>query len=219
MRYVLLALATVFASDVSTARADPIPTFRVLDATMFMRPNVAGDNISFTFTGPGLDVRGVGGMACFAWCTGDPIPPGVGTSLSQIFISDFTKAVLGGVTYNASTEIGVSSPTFFNATGGLNPMALGFVGSGATFMEFQMIMPTNGNWTLNFAPATDAEGNATMRFVNGTFSASAMTPTPDPATAVLLLVGLAGLWIAVGASRSPVLKMSRQNDAQPNAWP
>jgi len=201
MRYVLLALATVFVSDVSTACADPIPSFRVMDATMLMSPNVAGDNVSFTFTGPGMDVRGVGGMGCFAWCTGAPIPPGVETSLSQIFISDFTKAVLGGVTYNASTEFGVSSPTFFNDTGGLNPIAMGFAGSGATFTEFQMIMPTNGSWSLHFVPATDAQGNATMRFVNGTFAASAITPMPDPATAVLMLVGLAGLGIAGGRSR------------------
>jgi hypothetical protein len=191
MPYVLLVLVTLFALDVSPARADPIATFPVMDATMFMTPNVVGDNISFTFTGPGMDVRGIGGMACFAWCTGNPIPPGVDTNLTQIFISNFTKAVLGGVTYDPSTEIGVSSPTFFNDSGGLNPIAMGFVGSGPTFAEFQMIMPTNGSWSLNFAPATDEHGNATTRFVNGTFSAS----TPDPGTAVLMLVGSAGLWI------------------------
>jgi hypothetical protein len=53
MRYVLLVLAAALARDVSTARADPIPIFRVVDATMIMNPNVAGDHIAFAFTGLG----------------------------------------------------------------------------------------------------------------------------------------------------------------------
>src|SRR5262249_8652032 len=129
-------LVTLFALGTSSARADPFAIYEVTDATMFMRPNRAGDNISFSFTGPGLDIRGVGGMGCFSWCSGDPILPGVGVHLTEIFISNFNEAVVGGVAYEPSTGIGVSSPSFFNDSGGLNPIATGFVGSGPTFTEF-----------------------------------------------------------------------------------
>ena len=186
-------LATLFAIDVSSAHAEPIPIYHVTDATMFMRPNVARDHISFAFTGPGVDIRGNGGMGCVAWCSGSPIPPGVTIQLTQIFISNFNRAVVGGVTYDPNSQFGITSPSFFNDSGGLNPIAMGFVGSGLTFIEFRMTMPTNGGWGFNFAPATDLNGNSTVRFVSGTFSASA--PTPEPATLGLMLAGSAGIWI------------------------
>lgn len=196
MKDLLLVLATLFAIDVSSTRADPIPTFHVTDATMFMRPNVSGDNISFRFIGPGVDVSGTGGMGCFAWCSGAPIPLGSGTGLSQIFIADFDRALVGGVIYEPNTEIAVSIPSFFDDSGGLSPIATGFVGMGPTFTAFRMTMPTNGIWNLTFAPATDQNGNAAMRFVNGTFSASAPAPTPEPGTLALMLAGAAGTaWI------------------------
>jgi hypothetical protein len=198
MTYLLLVLAALFALDVSSARADPIPTFPVMDVTMFMRPNVGGvgENIRFTFTGPGMDVEGLAGMGCFSWCSGNAIPPGHGTPLTEIFVTNFTKAVLGGVTYpDPLNEFSLSGPGPFNESGGLNPIAMGFAGSGPTFIEFRMTLPTNGSWSLNFAPATDRHGNPTRRFVNGTFSASAMAQTPEPGTLGLMLVGSAGLWI------------------------
>ena len=85
MKFVLFALTILLAFDVSSTRADPIPSFRVIDATMTMSPNVGGlgDNLVFAFTGPGTDIRGFGGMGgCFAWCDGDPIAPGVGVTLN-----------------------------------------------------------------------------------------------------------------------------------------
>jgi len=203
MTYLVLVLATVLAIDVSSVRADPISTFRVMDATMIMHPNIGGtgDHLTFAFTAPGMDISGFGGMEnCFAWCTGDPIAPGVGITLTRIVVSNYTRTVLGGVTYDPSTEFSVSSPFFFNDTGGLNPTAMGFVGSGPTFAEFRMTLPTNGSWNLNFAQATDENGNATTRFVGGTFAASAMAQTPDPGTLGLMLIGSAGLWI-VGVRR------------------
>jgi len=196
MTRLLLLLATLFVVDVSSVHAEPISMFQVTEATMFMRPNVAGDSISFAFTGPGVDVRGVGGMGCFAWCSGAPVPVGIDFDLTQIFISNFATAIVGGVAYNPSTEIGVSSPSFFDVAGGLNPIAMGFIGSGPTFREFRMTMPTNGSWVLNFAPAKDQNGNSTVAFVNGTFSASAAAPTPEPGTLGLMLVASVGVgWI------------------------
>ena len=196
MTYLLLVLATLFAIDLSSARADPISTFQVTDATMFMRPNLVGDNVTFTFTGPGLDVEGFGGMNCVSWCTGNAIPLDGPTNPTQIFLSDFTKAVLGGVAYDPHTEMGMGQPPFFNESGGLNPIAMGFFGSGPTFSEFRMLLPTDGSWSLNFEPARDANGNPARRFVNGTFSAAALTRTPEPGTFGLLLAGSAGIgWI------------------------
>jgi PEP-CTERM motif-containing protein len=197
MRYLLLVLTTLFAIDVSSARADPIATFHVTDATMFMRPNVSGDNISFEFTGPGVDISGTGGMGCFAWCSGAPIPLGAGIGLTLISIANFDRALVGGINYDPNTEIGVSIPSFFDDSGGLSPITTGFVGMGPTFTAFRMTMPTNGSWDLNFVPATDENGNAAERFVNGTFSASAAAPTPEPGTLTLMLTGSAGAaWIS-----------------------
>jgi len=195
MRYLLLVLSKLFALDVSSAHADPIPTYHVTDATMFMGPNLAGDNVSFAFTGPGVDIRGVGGMGCFTWCMGSPIPPGADITLTQIFISYFNMAIVSGVNYDPISEIGVTRPSFFNDSGGLNPIARGFVGSGLTFTEFRMTMPTSGSWSLNFVPTTDENGNSAVAFVNGTFSASEMVQTPEPGTLGLMLVGSAGMWM------------------------
>ena len=198
MKYLLLALTTVLAMDVSAARADPIATFHVTEATMFMRPNVAGGNISFQFTGPGVLISGTGGMGCFAWCSGALIPPGAATPLTPISIVNFNQALVGGIVYEPNTEIAVSVPSFFDDSGGLSPIASGFVGTGPTFTAFQMTMPTNGRWDLIFAPAMDRNGNAALRFVNGTFSASAPapSPTPEPGTLSLMLAGAAGTaWI------------------------
>jgi hypothetical protein len=88
-------------------------------------------------------------------------------------------------------------PSFFDDSGGLSPIATGFVGMGPTFTAFRMTMPTNGSWSLTFAAATDQNGNAAVRFVNGTFSASAPEPTPEPGTLGLMLAGSAGAaWIS-----------------------
>jgi hypothetical protein len=198
MRYVLLMLATLFAIDVSSARADPISTFQVTDATMFMSPNRGNGNLRFTFTGPGLDVEGFGGMACSSWCTGTAIPLDGPTPLTQIFVGNFSKAVLGGVSYAADFEIGITEPPFFTESGDLNPIAMGFFGSGETFSKFRMLLPTNGGWSLNFEPARDENGDPARRFVNATFSASAPapTPTPEPGTFGLLFAGSAAIgWI------------------------
>jgi len=194
MRYVLLVLASLFAFDVAAVRADPIPVFHVLNATMFMGPNQgAGDNVLFTFTGPGVDIEGRGGMGCFSWCDGTPIPPHHGAQLTQIFVDGYGKAVLGGVAFYPNLEFDVSFPGFFNDAGGLNPIAMGFSGSGPTFSPFSLTLPTNGSWSLNFVQSTDRDGNATTSFVNGTFSA--MAPTPDPGTLGLMFIGAAGVWI------------------------
>jgi hypothetical protein len=170
---------------------------------MFMVPNFGGgDNISFKFTGIGVDIEGIGGMACFDWCTGRPIPPGTPISLTQIFVSNFSSAVVGGVAYDPNSDIGLISSSFFDDAGGLNASVMGFVGEGPTFKIFLMSMPSGGSWTLNFRPATDEQGNNTEAFVHGTFVAGTTTPTPEPGTLGLLLLGSIGIWITARRSSS-----------------
>lgn len=202
MRYLLPFLAALFAFDVFPAHADPI-SVAVNNATMFMVPNFGGgDNISFKFTGIGVDIEGIGGMACFDWCTGRPIPPGTPISLTQIFVSNFSSAVVGGVAYDPNSDIGLISSSFFDDAGGLNASVMGFVGEGPTFKIFLMSMPSGGSWTLNFRPATDEQGNNTEAFVHGTFVAGTTTPTPEPGTLGLLLLGSIGIWITARRSSS-----------------
>jgi hypothetical protein len=198
VRYLLVVLAALFL-NAFPAHADPISA-SVDHATMLMGPNIAGDNISFTFTGIGVDIEGTGGMACFDWCTGEPIPVGTPINLTQVFVSSFTRTVVGGVSYDPNSDFGVfGGSSFFDDAGGLNASVHGFVGEGPTFNEFFITMPSGGGWTLNFTPATDEQGNATQAFVNGTFFAGTTTPAPipEPGTLGLMLLASTVIWITV----------------------
>jgi hypothetical protein len=200
MNHLRLAIAMLCAVGVSSAHADPIPTYYVTEANMFMGPNIVGGNLTFAFTGPGIDIDGFGGMGCFSWCTGQPIPPGSPFPLTRVFIANFTTAVVGGVTTDPFflSDIGGvhGDHFFFDDFGGVNPIVNAVAGQGPTFTIFTLIMPTNGVWSLNFVPTTDENGNPAIAFTNGTFSASAPAPTPEPATIGLALAGSAGLgWI------------------------
>jgi hypothetical protein len=143
---------------------------------MFMFPNDgSGDNVGFTFTGPGVSIAGDGGMACFSWCS-FPISPDAPASPSQIFISGLGLVILGGVTYDAGS-LGFTGPsTFFDEVGGLNPSISGIVGSSNGALQFNLTLPTNGSWQLNFVPTTDQFGNPAILFTNGSFFASAPCP-------------------------------------------
>jgi len=190
------------AVGVSSAYADPIPVVHVAEVTIDMGQNRIGDNITFNFSGPGLDIKGFGGMGCFSWCTGDPIARDTPTLTSRVFVANFaTPVVVGGVKFDF---LGAAGFGFFDDFGGLNHIVDAFADS----TEFTFIMPTNGGWTLNFVPDVDEHGNPAIRFINGRFFASAPPqPTPEPATVGLVLAGSAGLgWITRRRKqlRSPV---------------
>src|SRR5690349_12924635 len=88
---------------------------------MFMGPNDgSGDNLSFTFTGPGLKIVGIGGMACFDWCPG-PVSSSNG-SPSQIFLTGLGIATTNGKSYDPST-LGFDS--LFSNDGGVNHRTAG----------------------------------------------------------------------------------------------
>jgi hypothetical protein len=190
MNYIRLAIAILFAACAQSSFADSIQTFQITQATMFMGPNNGGgDNVYFSFTGPGVNITGFGGMACFDWCSDfSPISSPSGQP-SQIFLGDFFTATIGGKSYDPIT---LDFDSLFDASGGLNASTLGSVGAGDSFIQFRMTAPTGG-WNLNFAPTVDQNGNPAFIFVNGQFSASAPLLTPEPATVGLMLTGLAGI--------------------------
>ena len=76
MKRLIWGTAILFVVSATSAYADSIPILNVniTYATVHMGPNDgSGDNVSFTLIGPGTNITGIGGMACFDWCSG-PIP-------------------------------------------------------------------------------------------------------------------------------------------------
>lgn len=194
MNYLRLTIiAILFAVTAPFSHANSIPTFQVTQVTMIMGPNDgSGDNVGFSLTGPGVTITGTGGMGCFSWCSGAPIPSTSVAGPSQIFISSFNTVILGGQAFDPTT-LGIE---FFNAFGGVNAVSSGFVGSGETFLQFNLTAPTNGSWSFQFVATTDQNGNPAFSFVSGSFSASAPLVTPEPGTISLVFSGLAGIgWI------------------------
>lgn len=191
MNCLRLTIAILFAACAQCSIADSVPfadiqTFHITQATMFMGPNDgSGDNVGFSFTGPGVNITGIGGMGCFDWCSGGPISDPNIAQPSQIFLTSFGTAIIGGKSYDPST---LAFDSLFDAAGGLNASTAGSVGAGDSFIQFRMTAPTNGSWSFNFAPTVDENGNPAVFFTNGQFSAS-----PEPATVGLMLTGLAGI--------------------------
>jgi hypothetical protein len=109
--------------------------------------------------------------------------------VSQVFISSFTTAIVGGTTYDPYSELSRCCFTDFSGS------VTGFVGSGETCKQLNLTLPGGGGWNFNFAffPATDVYP-AYYLFVNGTLTAG--TPpaaTPEPGTLGLMATGLAGI--------------------------
>ena len=190
---VLLFVVLPVVVPAPSAYADSIPTFYVTQVNMFMGPNDgSGDNVTFFLTGPGVSIAGDGGMACFDWCSGPIADPNV-VNLTQIFLTAFGIATIGGTSYDPST-LGFAS--LFDDFGGVNASTAGSVGAEGfpnTFLQFRMILPTNGSWTTHFDPTVDQNGNPAFIFTEGEFTASAPAPIPEPASLALLGTGLAGI--------------------------
>jgi hypothetical protein len=188
--YFRLAIATLLGACAQCAYADSIPTFHVTQATMLMGPNDgSGDNIFFSFSGPGVTITGIAGMGCFSWCSGQAISDSTVVFASQIFLTSFDTVIFKGTNYDPMAL----SLDPFDDFGGLNPSVSGLVGSDTGPLQFNLTLPTNGSWAFDFAPTTDQFGNPAFSFTDGEFSASAPVPTPEPATVGLMLTGLAGI--------------------------
>jgi len=184
MNYLRLAIAILLLAFAQCSYADSILTLHITEATMFMGPNDgSGDNIGFTFTGPGIKIFGTAGMGCFDWCTGQPVPD-TNVFPSEIFLSGFPDVLFHGVSAFLDPQT-----SFFNDSGGLNPTETGHLNG----VPFVLTLPTNGSWDFIFQPTTDQNGNPAFSFVSGSFSASAPAPVPEPGTIGLMLTGLAGI--------------------------
>jgi hypothetical protein len=186
MKFVRLAFLILMAAWAQTVFADSIPTFYITQVSMTMGFNDgSGDNLSFTFTGPGLKIVGYGGMACLDWCSGPVASPD--GSPGQIYISNFTSVMINGTTYNPE-DLGFQS--IFSSNGGLNRTTTGFVGEGDTFLQFNMISPAGGDWNLSFTFFPDGNPPYYL-FSSGTFEATAVTP--EPGTLTFMLSGLTAI--------------------------
>jgi hypothetical protein len=122
-------------------------------------------------------------------CFTDPIygDPGFSASYGDIvFLSSF---VINGVAYSGDS---VGFNNLFNGFGGVSPLVSGFVGEGDTFFEFNLRLPTNGDWAASYTyypPSGDQPGY--FLFNDADFGASATTP--EPGTIALTLTGLGGI--------------------------
>ena len=168
------------------AFADSIPTYQITQISMQMFPNTVGDNVTFQFSGPNVSFSGYGGMACFDFCS-SPVANASGIT-SQVFISNFLTLTIEGKAYDGTT---LAFDALFDTTGNVFASALGSVASDTNeLVQFKLILPTNGKWTLNFIPDPDNPGM--WRFTTGTFSASAAA-VPEPSTLALLVTGILGI--------------------------
>ena len=195
MKRLLWVVVMLFVVFAPCAYADSIPTLNVniTFATVSMGPNDgSGDNVSFTLIGPGTNITGIGGMACFDWCSG-PIPDLTFVGTSQIFLSgSFGSATIRGTNYDPET---LSLCCLFSASGDLNSSVGGFVGEGDTFTQLNLTLPCCVSWGLNFVPVPpEGDFPGGFQFVHGELIAG--TPpaaTPEPGTLGLMATGLAGI--------------------------
>jgi len=187
------------------AHADSILNINITYATAVMAPNDgSGDNVFFTLIGPGTTITGTGGMGCSSWCFG-PIPDLSSVGVSEVFVGFFQSATIMGTTFDPQT---LNLCCLFSFSGGLNPSANGFVGSGETFTLLNLTLPCCGVWSLNFSffPA-DGASPAYYQFVNGSFTAGTPVVTPEPGMLGLMATGLAGI---VGVIRGKRLIYQRR---------
>jgi len=193
MERLLSVVLMAFVVLAPCAHSDSILNINCTYATAHMGPNNgSGDNLSFTLIGPGTNITGIGGMACFDWCSG-PIPDLNSVGTSQVFVSFFTGATVGGITYDPNSDLAIFC-CLFSISGDLNGSVSGLVGE--PLKPLNLTLPCCGAWNLNFAffPASDGSP-AYYQFVSGTFIAG--TPPaaiPEPGTLGLMATGLAGIF-------------------------
>src|SRR5271165_5982515 len=162
--WVVVMLFVVFA-PCAYANSIPVLDVNITYVTVSMFPNDgSGDNAFVTLIGPGTEITAFGGMACFAWCSG-VIPDLNSVSTSQLFVGSFASATVLGTSYDPNSEFGLFC-CVFSDSGLLNPSVSGQAGSGDTFVELFLTLPTPGSWNLTFD-----SGEGGYLFVYGEFTA------------------------------------------------
>ena len=220
MRRLQFAMAALLLVMIAPrASADSIVTFNITHVSIFVFPNDgSGDNVGFALTGPGTSLLGGGGFGCFDWCSIlNGFAPGseVSPDLGQLFLGLFTTVKLGGKSYDpdsldfTSTFLSVTALGGFTlpanpnvstftacVPAGMTGATSGFVGSGDDFIQFNLKMPTKGNFctTWNFNAAAGQ-----YFFSSGKFEASTV---PEPQTITMIVSGLVSIAAALKRSGS-----------------
>jgi hypothetical protein len=99
MKRLIWGAAILFLASATCAYADSVPTFNITQVSMPFGPNNgSGDNMFFSFAGPGTSITGSGTIGCEQWCFfGTPLSPGSSLNPSVVvFFDSVNSIVLGG---------------------------------------------------------------------------------------------------------------------------
>jgi hypothetical protein len=146
------------------------------------------------------------------WCAGQVFAPGrsppVGFGFGGVIFRESSDVKIGGhdlgdtfdpmtpFTLNTSggftLPVGTLGSTFTACQPASMPISIsGFAGSGDTFTNFVLQMPTSGKFCSTWGFVPPAPGFAGgYQFTQGTFTAP---PVPEPSTLMLLGSGMAGI--------------------------
>jgi hypothetical protein len=211
MKRFLGAVMMLFVVFAPRAYADGIPIFGVTQAIISLSTNVGGDNETFSFTGPLINING-GGTAVCDWCLPFDFSLSPGSSLNPsiglvTFDNTYGTARIGGQTFDLSggflfnssiTAIG----SFTFPTNGRRSFTVsvpaGFSGQiiqgsapSLPNYDLQILGYGVGTMVLNFTLVPSQNGApAFYEFSRGQFS---LVPTPEPGTLGMMATGLAGI--------------------------
>jgi hypothetical protein len=204
--WVVMMLFLVFAP---CAYADGIPIFGVTQAIVSFVNIGEGDNDSFSFTGPLINVGG-GGTAYCDWCSfgnfsltpGSSLTPNIGL----IFDNTNGTATIGGQTFDLSQGFLFSSSitalsSFTFPTDGRSSFTVsvpaGFSepfiqGSALSLPNYSLQIDNFGTMVLNFDffPHNGGGPPSYYELSRGQFS---LVSTPEPGTLGMMATGLAGI--------------------------
>jgi hypothetical protein len=186
------------------------------------------ENVHFALSGPGTNISGFGGIACQPsdWCTNPVLSPGsIFPNIGPIGIENFNDAKVGGTSF-AGDEFAFTSSLSVDVLGSIilpvNPHGSTFTacvpatmsgpvtgnaGSGDSFTQFTLQMPTGGR----FCTTWDFAGGL-YQFERGTFFVSTV---PEPGTLGFMGTGLGAL-IAVASRRRHCKQATHSNESDPH---
>jgi hypothetical protein len=204
--WVVMMLFVVFAP---CAYADGVPIFGVTQANISFVTNAGGDNASFSFTGPLINLGG-GGTAQCDWCSfgNFSLTPGssLNPSIGLINTSTNGTATIGGQTFDLSQGFLFSSSitalsSFTFPTDGRSSFTVSVpAGFSEPFIQGSALSLPNyylqilgygvGTMSLNFTFVPQNGAPSFYEFSRGQFS---LVSTPEPGTLGMMATGLAGI--------------------------